>query len=106
MLEENSKETAENDKNTVSASHMENLNLLEWRSNLEQLRVSTQGVTWKVNSVYKGELAFMTFTIEGKTVGELWGTGGVLSFTGDYEASAKVFFDNVIELHRDSFISR
>jgi len=57
---------------------------------------------FKVPSVFKGEVALLTFSSEGKKIGELWGTGGKLSFTGDAEASAKIFFDEVIRLHQDS----
>ncbi len=52
------------------------------------------------SEVFKGKVAFMSFHIGDKSVGELWGTGGQLSFTGDCAASAKLFFDEVIELNR------
>lgn len=55
---------------------------------------------FKQPSVFNGEVAIVTFHVKDKKVGELWGTGGKLSFTGDADASAKVFFDNVIELNR------
>lgn len=59
----------------------------------------------KLPSIFKGDIAFLTFIVTDdggnpKEVGKLWGTGGVLSFDGDADASAKVFFDNVIELNR------
>lgn len=66
----------------------------------EHVAMCKGGVAFKQPSVFKGEVAFLTFDIEGKKVGELWGTGGKLSFTGDAEASAKIFFEHVIELNR------
>jgi hypothetical protein len=56
--------------------------------------------TFKRPSVFNGEVPFMTFTDNGKTIGELWGTNGKLSFTGDVDASAKIFFEHVIECNR------
>ena len=57
-------------------------------------------VEFKQPSAFNGEVALLTFSVEGKVVGKLWGTEGVLSFDGDCEESAKVFFDQVIELNR------
>lgn len=60
-------------------------------------------------SVYKGEVPFLTFTVENENatpplftveesvVGKLWGKGGKLSFTGNAEESAKVFLDVIIK---------
>jgi hypothetical protein len=67
---------------------------------LEHVVMSESIIAFEAPSVFKGEVAFLTFDIEGKKIGELWGTGGKLSFTGDVEASAKVFFDKVVELNR------
>ncbi len=56
--------------------------------------------TLKVLSVFNGEIPFITFSVEGQDVGKLWGTGGILSFEGDCEESAKIFFEQVIKLNR------
>ena len=56
-------------------------------------------------SVFKGEVAFLTLTVDNPDggnpieVGKLWGTGGKLSFEGDVEESARIFFDAVIECY-------
>ena len=59
----------------------------------------------KIPSVFDGDVPFMTFhtQVDGKNVecGKLWGKGGVLSFEGDVDESARVFFDNVIERNRE-----
>jgi hypothetical protein len=59
---------------------------------------------WKVPSVYKGDIPFLTFHSDnpdgGRDLGKLWATGGKLSFEGDIEQSAKVFFDQVIARNR------
>ena len=55
------------------------------------------------NSVFKGEVPFITFTNdngEGVIVGRLWGTGGKFSFEGNVDESARIFFEQVIELNR------
>lgn len=56
--------------------------------------------TFKLPSVFKGEVAFLTFSVEGKEIGKLWAKGGKLSFEGDCEKSAKIFFDEVIQKNR------
>ena len=68
---------------------------------LERVAMCGSVLSFEVPSVFKGEIPFMTFYVEGKKVGELWGTGGELSFTGDIDASAKIFFEHVIQLNRD-----
>jgi hypothetical protein len=55
----------------------------------------------KMPSVFDGEIPFMTFYVDAVECGRLWGKGGVLSFEGDAEESAKVFFDQVIERNRE-----
>jgi hypothetical protein len=59
---------------------------------------------WKVPSVYKGDIPFLTFHSDNpdgdRDLGKLWATGGKLSFEGDIEQSAKVFFDQVIAHNR------
>lgn len=67
---------------------------------LEHVVMCEGTLAFEQPSVFKGEIAFLTFDVEGKKVGELWGTGGKLSFTGDVDASAKIFFEQVIELNR------
>ena len=67
---------------------------------LEHVVMCEGAFSFKQPSVFKGEVAFLTFDVEGKKVGQLWGTGGKLSFTGDVDASAKIFFEQVIELNR------
>jgi len=63
-------------------------------------------ITFKNHSVFKGEIPFLTFAVDGidggppVEVGKLWGTGGKLSFEGDLEKSAEIFFEQVIELNR------
>ncbi len=56
-------------------------------------------------SVFKGEVPLVEFHIQNEKgenipAGKLWGIGGVLSFEGDCEESAKVFFDQIIQLNR------
>lgn len=50
--------------------------------------------------VFKGETPVVTFCVNrdgaNVVVGKLWGTGGILSFEGDVQESAQVFFDEVI----------
>lgn len=40
----------------------------------------------------------MTFMQDGEVIGKLWAKDGQLSFEGDADASAQVFFDEVIRL--------
>lgn len=66
-------------------------------------------ISVKQTPVFDGETPFIMFHVvdeEGKDkiIGKLWGTGGRLSFEGDAEASAKVFFDEVIELNRHALM--
>ncbi len=57
----------------------------------------SENITIQSPSVFKGEIPFLTFTIDdGTVVGKLWGTGGKLSFEGDCEKSAEIFFEQVI----------
>lgn len=61
--------------------------------------------TLKMPSVFDGDVPILTFSVDkGRSnvvCGKLWGKGGVLSFDGNAEESAKVFFDRVIQLNRD-----
>ena len=58
---------------------------------------------FKSPSVYKGEIPLLTFGVNnpdsGKSieVGKLWGIGGKLSFEGNADESAKLFFEHVIK---------
>ena len=53
-------------------------------------------------SVYKGEVAIVAlYGDDGELLGELWGTGGVLSFTGNAEESARVFFEQVVRCNME-----
>ena len=69
------------------------------------IAIAVSGHNFTQPSVFKGEVAFLTLFVtddDGNTVtiGELWGKDGKLSFTGDADKSAQVFFDRVIELNR------
>ncbi len=57
-------------------------------------------------SVFKGEAPFITFYDEDKVIGKIWGIDGVLSFEGDCDESAKLFFEQVIQLNRKYLESR
>lgn len=62
--------------------------------------------TLKVPSVFDGDVPFLTFNVEdgnggSRVVGKLWGRGGVLSFEGDADESAMVFFRELIERNRE-----
>ena len=63
--------------------------------------VMPDAIKFSLPSVFKGDVPFLTFCVESNVVGKLWGTGGVLSFEGDVEESAKIFFDKVIELNKE-----
>lgn len=65
-----------------------------------QRGVMPEAISLSTSSILKGEIPFITFSIEGQDVGKLWGKDGVLSFEGDCEESAKIFFEQVIELNR------
>lgn len=53
-------------------------------------------------SIFDGDVPFLTFfTPESTVAGKLWGRGGVLSFEGNAEESAKIFFEHVIQLNRE-----
>lgn len=54
-------------------------------------------------SVFRGDVPFLSFHVGEKVIGKLWGTGGRLSFEGDADESAKVFFDNVVKLNSHLF---
>lgn len=61
-------------------------------------------VVFHQHSIYNGDITFLTFSIDTpqgdrREVGRLWGTGGVLSFEGDMEESASIFFDKVVRAH-------
>ena len=62
-------------------------------------------MTLEIPSVFDGDIPFMTFYINetGPSVecGRLWGKGGVLSFEGNAEESAKVFFEQVIQRNHE-----
>lgn len=53
-----------------------------------------------VQRVFDGEVAYLEFHgPDGIRIGALWGKGGKLSFEGNAEASAQLFFDHMIHLH-------
>lgn len=60
----------------------------------------------KMPSVFDGDIPFLELFVEDpicgqKIIGKLWGKGGVLTFEGDAEESAKVFFEHVIQRNRE-----
>jgi hypothetical protein len=61
-----------------------------------------EAAMFKHNSVFDGDVPFITFSTDGgRECGKLWGRGGVLSFEGNADESAQVFFDKVVQLNRD-----
>ena len=66
---------------------------------LDELSMNGPTMTITQPSVYDGEVPFLTFDVDGKVVGKLWGVGGVLSFEGDADESARIFFESVIEMN-------
>ncbi len=55
----------------------------------------SKSITTSKNTILNGGFAFCTFRVDGKIIGKLWAKDGILSFEGDTEESAKVFFDAV-----------
>lgn len=61
-------------------------------------------------SVFDGDIPFLTFFVyddqknEQVETGKLWATGGQLSFEGNADASAKVFFDSLIAHNREELM--
>lgn len=66
----------------------------------EQVDEKAKTITLDQPSIFKGEIPFLTFTVGGKKIGKLWATGGVLSFEGDCEKSAELFFEEIIEKNK------
>ncbi len=58
-----------------------------------------------VDLVFEGVEPFLTFYAndgngENIKIGKLWGTGGKLSFEGNAEKSAEIFFNGIIDEYR------
>lgn len=70
-------------------------------NNVNQPQINGAIQIFKQPSALKGEVPLLTLVAENATVGKLWATGGVLSFEGNAEESAKVFFDHVIKLNSE-----
>ena len=71
-------------------------------SNIESQFSVTTTNQMKIPSVFDGDIPFISFRTEnGVTVGKLMGKGGILSFEGNCDESAKLFFDGVIKLNQE-----
>lgn len=73
----------------------------------EEARIENLELRLTPPNIFKGEVPFLTFVVSDEkneqiNVGNLWATDGKLSFEGEVEESAKIFFDHVIKLSKES----
>ena len=53
------------------------------------------------HAIFQGDIPFLTLSLDDADgnpvpIGKLWGKGGTLSFTGDVDESARIFFEEIM----------